>query len=205
MELNFAPNPWNGNQWQQPILNDYLGERNHFVSDFAYAAVDNLDTNTENNYNSSNLYDPSNQLDFEDNEGDFEGIFNSPEKKPKLYKFESTKTIDGYSWTKKSEAENHLSAYYNCKCYRAGCKAKMIVKSDGNAVIKGVHDCKQNGSIKTATIGEIYDAGPEIKQMIQDSSIADVSKSVQSIAKRVYGEILEKHKGRPIYFLFLYY
>jgi mevalonate pyrophosphate decarboxylase len=81
----------------------------------------------------------------------------------------------------------------------------MIVKSDGSAVIKGVHECKQNGSIKFATIGEIYDAGPEIKQMIQDSSIEDVSKSVQSIAKRVHGEILEKHKGRPFYLLYLYY
>jgi mevalonate pyrophosphate decarboxylase len=54
----------------------------------------------------------------------------------------------------------------------------MIVESSGSAVIKGGHDCKQNGSIKTATIGEIYDAGPEIKKMIQDSSIEDVFKSV---------------------------
>jgi acyl CoA:acetate/3-ketoacid CoA transferase len=114
----------------------------------------------------------------------------------KLSKFESTTTIDGYSWTKKSEAVNHLSAYYNCKCYRGGCGAKLTVKIDGSTVMKGVHDCKQNGFIKKATIGEIYDAGPEIKQMIQDSSVEDVTKSVQSIARRVYSEIQEKHKGR---------
>jgi hypothetical protein len=72
-------------------------------------------------------------------------------------------------------------------------------------MVKGIHNCKQNGSIKTAEIGEIYDASAEIKEMIQESSIEDVSKSVQSIAKRVFGEIQQKHKGRSLYLPYFYY
>jgi hypothetical protein len=114
MQSNFALIALDSNQGQQPILNDYQGQRNQFNSNISHAAVDYFDTNKENNYNSGNLPNgSSNQWDYEDNADDFDGLFDSPEKKPKLLKFESTKTIDGYSWTKKSEAENHLSAYYN--------------------------------------------------------------------------------------------
>jgi hypothetical protein len=82
MESNSATNIWNSDQGQQPILNDYQGQRYHCNSDISHAAVDNFDTNKENNYNSGNLPNgSSNQWDIEDEDVDFGEIFNSPEKK----------------------------------------------------------------------------------------------------------------------------
>ena len=69
MEPHFATNAWDGNGGQQPFLNDYQGQRNHFNSNVSHAVVDYFDTNKENNYNSGNLtYGLSNQWNIEDDD-----------------------------------------------------------------------------------------------------------------------------------------
>jgi hypothetical protein len=52
MASNYAPNGWERNQNQQPILNAYHGQENHYNSNISHAAVEYFDPNGENNYNS---------------------------------------------------------------------------------------------------------------------------------------------------------
>ena len=55
MASNYAPNGWDSNQNQQPILNAYHGQKNHYNLNISHAAVEYFDPNGENNYNSGNL------------------------------------------------------------------------------------------------------------------------------------------------------
>ena len=58
------------------------------------------------------------------------------------------------------------------------------------------HTCLQNGHLKKVEVGAVVDVSAEMKQMIEDSCIADAIKSASGEAKFVFNSILKKYKGR---------
>jgi hypothetical protein len=107
-------------------------------------------------------------------------------------------TYDGHIYVKHSENAKTSSVYYRCLSYRSNppCKAKMTYKiQDGTLLASDVpHSCIRALSSEKV-VGKITDVTAEIKEMVLERALTEVTIVAEKLAREIHKEVQERHAG----------
>ena len=124
---------------------------------------------------------------------------NTPPKSSAAYA--GSVRLDGYTYSLQDHHRNmkgDVNCYYRCEHARtAPCKGRLTLtkKFNGEELSKkvGFHACDQK---KISTVGSVYDAREDMRNLVATKAVHDLSKSAQEIATDVLDHVKSMYKER---------